>query len=197
MNILAYFSNNGIPATGLTIPTIKIREVPIGTLLVNNASMTEVGDGFYSYDFTTYDLNKDYAIVCDGTAALSDSDRYTYAGNENYIDDINNTITVSTSGNFDDINTNISQINTNVLSVSASIVDINNDIKRLLGLVHENIFIDQPTYDSYGNMDSARLRIYSNPGSVGTDSDVIGTYEISAPSTSPGQFTSWKQIRIS
>jgi hypothetical protein len=88
MNILAYFSNNGVPATGLTTPTIRIRELPSGTLIINDSIMTETGDGFYIYDFTTYDKDKNYSIRCDGTAVLSDADRYVYAGNENYIDDI-------------------------------------------------------------------------------------------------------------
>jgi len=92
MNILAYFSNSGTPATGLTTPTIRIRDLSSGSLLVNDSTMTEVGDGFYSYDFTTYDKNKDYSIRCDGTAVLVDTDRYVYAGNENYIDDTVNGI---------------------------------------------------------------------------------------------------------
>jgi hypothetical protein len=114
MNILAYFSDNGVPATGLLIPTIKIREIPVGTLLVNGSSMTEIGDGFYSYDFTTYDSTKDYAIICDGTASLSDSDRYVYAGNENYIDDIEN-----------------SNLSTQILGVSAQNLEISNTLTTI------------------------------------------------------------------
>jgi len=74
--------------------------------------------------------------------------------------------------------------------------NISNDLKRLLGLTHENIFIDNPIYDADCNMTSARVRIYSNPASVGTNSDVIGTYQITAPSTAPGKFTTWSQVRI-
>jgi len=111
MNILAYFSNNGVPATSLIIPTIKIREIPVGTLLVNGDSMTEIGDGFYSYDFVDYDLTKDYAIICDGTSILSDADRYVYAGNENYINDIEN-----------------SNLSTQILGVSAQNVEISNTL---------------------------------------------------------------------
>lgn len=70
------------------------------------------------------------------------------------------------------------------------------DLKRLLGLMHENIYIDQPGYDSDNNLTSARVRIYSDAGSVGTASNIIGTYTISAPSTAPGKFTSWSQIKI-
>jgi hypothetical protein len=83
----------------------------------------------------------------------------------------------------------VNQINNNIVTIS-------NDIKRLLGLTHENIFIDNPVYDGDGNLTSARVRIYSNPASVGTLVDVIGTYQISAPSTAPGQFTTWSQVRL-
>lgn len=180
MNILAFFTNNGIPAINLTIPTIKIREVPSGSIVINNSNMVEVGDGFYSYDFTSYDKNKDYSIICDGTSSLNDSDRYVYAGNENYIEDIEN-----------------SSLSTKILSVSASVLENQDYLKRIVGLVHENIFIDNPTFDSDGNMTSARLRIYSSPTDVGTSTNVIGTYNISAPGDGPGKFTNWSQIRVS
>ena len=268
MNILAFFTNNGSPALGLN-PTIRIRNVVTNALLVTDASMSEVGDGHYKYNFTTYDKDIDYSIRCDGGVLLPASERYTYAGNENYIDDISETVTEAVSGisvsaagvdydliadkvwdedtkshqasgsfgemindistdvknisasnsdisneitnvstqidslsasnqtNFDTVNTNISNLDTKIDALSASQYDMSQDIKRLLGLTHENIFIDNPTYDSYGNMESARLRIYSDPASVGTGSNVIGTYQISAPSTAPGQFTTWRQVRTS
>lgn len=227
MNILAFFTNNGVPATGLS-PTIRIRDVFDNSLLVTDANMSEVGDGNYKYDFTSYDLHKDYSIRCDGGIILPNSERYTYGGNENYIEDIENStlsdqisaidcsssaseiineitevstkidsLSASNQNNFDIVNNNISEVNTNVLAVSASLVDVSNDIKRLLGLVHENIFIDNPVYSSDGDLTSARLRIYSNPASVGTTNDVIGTYQITAPTSAPGQFTSWKQVRTS
>jgi len=62
--------------------------------------------------------------------------------------------------------------------------------------MHENIYIDNPVYDSNNNLTSARVRIYSSASSVGTSSDVIGTYTILAPSTSPGHFTTWSQIKV-
>lgn len=89
MYILSFFNDDGIPKTGLT-PTIKIRDVSNGSLLINGSSMAEVGDGFYRYDYVAYDSEKDYAIVCDGGISLSDSERYVYAGNESYVDDVTN-----------------------------------------------------------------------------------------------------------
>ena len=66
---------------------------------------------------------------------------------------------------------------------------------EILGLVHSNIFIDNPVYDGHGNLTNARVRIYSTPSSVGTNNDVIGTYEITSPSSGPGRFSTWQQIK--
>lgn len=67
---------------------------------------------------------------------------------------------------------------------------------KTLGLVHHNFFIDNPVYDEHGNMVTARIRIYSNAGSVGTDNDVIETYMVQADGTACGQFSYWKQITV-
>ncbi len=86
--ITTFFTDNGAPKTGLSA-TIRIRNLATNALVVTNAAMTEVGDGFYSYDFTSYDEDDEYAIRCDGSATLtSDGERYTYAGNESYVEDI-------------------------------------------------------------------------------------------------------------
>jgi len=85
--ILTFFTNSGAPATGLSA-TIKIRNLTLVTVEINGSAMTEIGDGFYSFDFTTYDEDDDYSIRCDGSVTLGNSERYTYAGNESYVDDI-------------------------------------------------------------------------------------------------------------
>ena len=84
MIINSYFTYGGTPATGLT-PTIKIWEVVPGapityTLVVNSAAVT-VGnsDGFYSYDFTTYDSSKNYLVRVDGGSTLPPNERYSIA----------------------------------------------------------------------------------------------------------------------
>ena len=81
-------------------------------------------------------------------------------------------------------------------SILNDITLIQLDLKRLLGLMHENIYIDLATYDMDGNMIAARVRIYSDPDSVGTINNIIGEYEISCDAISPGKFNSWKQIKI-
>lgn len=52
-------------------------------------------------------------------------------------------------------------------------------IERILGMNQENFFVDNTTYTG-GNLTSARIRIYSVAGSVGTASDVIATYTVTA-----------------
>ena len=166
MNIVSFFTKSGVPALNLLTPTIKIIEIPSGTIIVNNANMTELSDGFYYYNFSGYVYTKDYAIRCDGTSALSDSERYMIAGNENYYEDIN------------------------------TVLSNNSLLQRIVGLLHENIYIDLPIYDENNNLVSSRVRIYSNNTSVGTDNDVIGTYLISSSGSGSGKFTNWSQIKL-
>lgn len=73
---------------------------------------------------------------------------------------------------------------------------ISDDITRILGLVHENMAIDDTVYDVYGNLTSARLRIYSDPASVGSGNDVIGTYQIESVTDDPGKFITWKMRKV-
>jgi hypothetical protein len=81
MYILTYFTENGSPKTGLSA-TIRIRDLSDNSLVITDVSMSEVGDGFYKYDFSTYDNTVDYSIRCDGGAVLTDDERYTYASSE-------------------------------------------------------------------------------------------------------------------
>ena len=82
------------------------------------------------------------------------------------------------------------------ISLENITMEMGADLKRVLGLMHENIFIDQPVYDDDNNLESARVRIYSTAGSVGTDSNVLATYTITAPGSGPGKFLSWKQVIV-
>ena len=80
MYITAFFTDNGVPKTSLT-PTIRIRDLSDNSLVVTDASMSEVGDGYYKYNFSSYDDTKDYAIRCDGGESLDNAERYTYGTN--------------------------------------------------------------------------------------------------------------------
>lgn len=75
--ITSFYTSNGSPITGLT-PTIRIWDITTGidTLVVVDQPMTETGDGFYKYIFTTFNPNKKYTIRTDGGITLNQQDRY-------------------------------------------------------------------------------------------------------------------------
>jgi len=80
MLIFSFFTDNGIPKTGLSA-TINIWKAD-GTQIVTEQNMTEIAGGFYKYDFTIYDEDEDYLIRADGSNTLSSYDRYVYSSNE-------------------------------------------------------------------------------------------------------------------
>jgi hypothetical protein len=93
MWILAYFTRDGEPAAGLA-PLVKVRDVETGDIVIDNASMLERGDGFYGYDFSAYNPQRDYAVICD-SVTLSGTERYTYASSGEYnevLDTIESTV---------------------------------------------------------------------------------------------------------
>jgi hypothetical protein len=99
--ISVFFTDNGTPVLGL-VPTINIWELDIpvsNVLVVTNGLLTEIGEGLYRYDFTTYDYTKNYAFVIDGGATLTGSDRYKYGGNESYEEDISYQVWEETATN--------------------------------------------------------------------------------------------------
>jgi hypothetical protein len=73
---------------------------------------------------------------------------------------------------------------------------ISSDLDRIMGLVHQNMYIDEPTYDSDGNLVGARVRIYSDSASVGTLANIIATYQITSNGLGPGKFSYWQQVEI-
>jgi len=73
---------------------------------------------------------------------------------------------------------------------------INSNVKKVLGLVHSNIYMDNPVYDGDNNLVSLRIRIYSDAASVGTSNNVISTYSVTSVGDGCGMFSSWKSVEI-
>jgi len=68
------------------------------------------------------------------------------------------------------------------------------ELVRTLGLVQENYYLDQSSYINHGGqklLAGGRMRIYSDPASVGTNDDVIATYLI-APVWSGNELQTYK-----
>jgi hypothetical protein len=72
-------------------------------------------------------------------------------------------------------------------------IDIaNNDIQRILGLVHQNCEIYDTKFDQFGNMKKAKMRIFNDSNKT----SILANYQITAVPSGPGKFTTWEQIEI-
>jgi hypothetical protein len=80
---------------------------------------------------------------------------------------------------------------------AAALATVAADVLRTLGLAQENQHIDNVTTDISGRMTSARMRTYSAAGSVGTASDVLATYTITATYTGAEEApTTYSVVRV-
>jgi len=121
--ISSLFTTSGTPTIGLS-PTIRIWKVISGgdTLVVTDAPMIEVGDGFYKYVFAAYDPLNDYLFRTDGGEELPASERYQRASNRN---DATETWAAQTSDNNDpdSFGEAVNDININV-NAALAVLDV-------------------------------------------------------------------------
>lgn len=61
--------------------------------------------------------------------------------------------------------------------------------------LYDNLYVDQPVYSTNNILLSARVRIYSNATSVGTDDDVIATYTMTATELA-GKVATYKTVKL-
>jgi len=174
VNFQAFFhemvGNEMTPKTGLS-PTIDIYDVNAAAKVVDAQAMTEVGGGFYKYEYAISE-DREYGWVCDAGQDLIGASRKAYAG----------------AFAFGDYKADLT-------GLSADLAAVETKTDRILGLVHENMMIDQCVFDADDNLTSGRLRIYSAAASVGTGSDVVATYTITAVGAGPGKFDSWRMVK--
>jgi hypothetical protein len=69
------------------------------------------------------------------------------------------------------------------------------DIKRLLGLSQENYYLDQVVWNTFKQMTSGRIRVYTDSASVGSDINVLDTYNITATYDSASKLVDYKVSR--
>lgn len=90
--LTTHFSLSGTPIVGLT-PTIDIyaldQIVPTNNpRVVTGGTTSEIGGGWYRYQFTDYDPMQSYVFTFDGGNTLPSSERYKIGGNESYAEEI-------------------------------------------------------------------------------------------------------------
>ena len=191
MNVLAFFTNSGVPATGLS-PTIRIIDIADSTAVISDEAMIEIGDGFYKYDFVAYDWTKDYAVRCDGGAALAPTDRYSYGNNDSFAEDVADAVWDEQISQHQ----LVGSFGETMVAILTDLVTIDGKIDIIKGLTHENVYIDQTVYDTDNNLIEARYRIYSDAASVGTNNNIIGEYQITSDTEGPCKFRTWQQIKV-
>lgn len=69
------------------------------------------------------------------------------------------------------------------------------DIKRLLGLTQENYYLDQVVWNSFSQMINGRIRVYTDSASVGSNVNVLSTYNITATYNTSNQLVDYKVIK--
>lgn len=134
-------------------------------------TITEQSGGYYYVEFTPTSTGT-YSYIITQATYQTEGWYNDFLVRSNSNDDIK-TDTESIISKVDVIDGNVDTININLDTVSINIL-------RLLGLAQENIYIDNQVYDSDNNLTSCRIRVYSVSGSVGTSSDVLATYNVTA-----------------
>lgn len=157
--------------------------------LVPAPTIVDDGDGIYHFDYTFTDTG---IVLIDAdpaaTAGLSDADRFLFAvvGPEDFF-----------------INVDLSALDTKLNDIQGvgfvtgthSLVELQTLQFRALGLIHENHFTDTTAYDGFGNLTSARMRLYDTAGNVGSGTGVIATYSLTATYTAAGIMTDLKIVK--
>lgn len=117
---------------------------------------------------------------------IAESGEYTtiLSGIEADVTDIHNKLPAGTIASEGEYDSDLSEIKTK--------------LERVLGLSQENYALDNTSYITYNSvklLTAGRLRIYSDSGSVGTDSDVVATYNVVSDWTND-ELNSYKVTKI-
>lgn len=183
--ITVRFRSAGVPQTGLT-PRIRIWAINAGSpqtdvLVIGGGSpegapMTEVGDGFYKYNFTSYDPRQEYVFGADGGSTLANGDRYCEGASdcpdpEENADAVwnataTNYLTVGSTGAL------LNNINANTNSLVISVATVQSLVTTLLKYDESRTRIDTTnnTLTIYDSDCSTVLRVFELRDSAGNPS---------------------------
>jgi len=141
MILSSFWTTTGAPTNGLS-PTIDIWQVTgtTSTPVVTAAPMLPVGDGFYQYDFSTYNDTQDYVFTSNAHTTTVDS-QYQFGAtppgtlNTNTLSTVANIVWDeiasghTTPGTFGEV---VQQIKADTTSISLSVISINAIVSALL-----------------------------------------------------------------
>jgi hypothetical protein len=166
--------------TSTLIPSASWVNQEVGNyLLVWNISNT---------DYFASTMIEEFVVIEDSNTRLNSVDGDLNTINNNVLTNITHTLGIS--GDLNTINNNVLTNITHTLGISGDLSIISLNVEKILGLVHQNMVIDETLFDTDGNLYSARVRIFRDSAKT----DLISTYRITAATTGPGKFSSWEQI---
>lgn len=91
-----------------------------------------------------------------------------------------------------------------IFATSASMDDLAAMIARVLGLVHENAFIDETVFDAFGQLETCRIRIYDSKEHVELATDggsetlgLVASYYMEADYRAAGRLKTYRYKRVS
>lgn len=166
--------------TGLTYETNQ-------SVLIMMSGFTEIYSGFT-------EINQ----AISGMTASVDSldEKVSYISGATY--EMNQNVQIMTSG-FTEINDSISGMTDSITVMSElvsdmyiSVANMENDVKRILGLYQENFRITDHVYGSDNLLDSATIKIYNNSADCDADINPLATYGMIALYDAQGRLISYK-----
>lgn len=177
------------PSTGASVDADSL---PTGTLYINgtasgaSVTVTNITTGVYKAAVTLPSLSAGDVVEIRITAAVSSviGDGIVFQGvaDTKRVSDLQDLTAAQVNAECD-------------TAIADAALATDADMKRALGLMQENMAIDNPTFDSNNNLLTARFRIYSDSASVGTDSDVLSTYNMTATFSGAGKVTTYKMVK--
>lgn len=91
-----------------------------------------------------------------------------------------------------------------IFATASSVDDLAAKIARILGLVHENAFIDNTVFDAFSQLTTCRIRIFDSKDHAALATDggsetlgLIATYEMQATYESAGRLGTYRYLKVS
>lgn len=164
------------------------------SVLYMTSGFTEILSGFTEINESISGMTDSINIMSEQVENMDN--KLSYLSGTTY--EMNQNVIIMTSG-FTEINDSISGmtesldvVSTLVSEMYLSIANMENEIKRILGLSQENFRIVNQSYGSDNLLDSATIKIYSNSSDCDSDINPLATYSMIALYDGSGRLINYK-----